>query len=39
MTLWLRSWHTHTRLQYAFSVLALVLLAIAAEGLSALRAK
>jgi Ctr copper transporter family len=39
VTLWLRSWHTHTRVQYAFSFLLLAALAAAAEALSALRAR
>ena len=39
VTLWLQSWHTHTRLQYALSFLLLGALAVAAEALSALRAR
>ena len=39
VTLWLRSWHTHTRVQYALSFLLLAGLAAATEALSALRAK
>lgn len=39
MTLWLRSWHTSTHAQYIISVVGLVLLAVAAEGLAAMRAR
>jgi Ctr copper transporter family len=39
VTLWLQSWHTHNVLQYALSFLFLGALAVAAEALSALRAR
>jgi copper transporter 1 len=39
VTLWLRSWHTSTHLQYAISVVGLLLLAVIAECLAALRAR
>lgn len=39
MTLWLRSWRTRTAVQYTLSVLLLAALAVAAQGLAALRAK
>jgi len=39
VTLWLRSWHTSTHTQYIISVLGLLLLAVTAEGLAAMRAR